>query len=137
MPTISDIARDWGVKRQTVQAAVKKGCPTDSFESARFWRQANQKRAFRAPLKTTEEPVRGPQGPIVEDIGDDMLLGSKEAVRQSWRLLREALIEGKVQKIGAWISLYTRAIEANVKAESMVREEMERQRVLIRLVKLN
>ena len=61
------------------------------------------------------------------------ILGTKEAVRQSWRYLREALIEGKVQKIGAWISLHTRAVEANVKAESMVREEMERQKILIPL----
>ncbi len=63
----------------------------------------------------------------------DFILGTKEAVRQSWRYLREALIEGKVQKIGAWISLHTRAVEANVKAESMVREEMERQKILIPL----
>jgi hypothetical protein len=62
-----------------------------------------------------------------------MLLGSKEAVRQSWRLLREALIEGKTQKIGAWLSIHTRAVEANVKAESMVREELERKRILIPL----
>jgi hypothetical protein len=68
-----------------------------------------------------------------EDIGDDLLMGSKEAVRQSWRLLREALIEGKVQKIGAWIAIHTRAVEANVKAESMVREELERKRILIPL----
>jgi hypothetical protein len=48
-------------------------------------------------------------------------------------LLRESLIEGRVQKIGAWLSLYTRAVEARVKAEGMVREEQERQKVLVPL----
>jgi hypothetical protein len=53
------------------------------------------------------------------------------AVHESRDELRRSLIEGKPQKIGAWISLHTRAVEARVKLESMVREELERQKVLI------
>jgi hypothetical protein len=140
MPSLREIARDWGVTRQTVQAAVKRGCPTDSFEAARFWRQANQKRAWRKPPQslsasdsdTVPEKI-GPRGPIIEDVGDDMVIGSKEAVRQCWILLRKALIEGRTQAIGAWLSLYTRAVEARVKVESMVREEQERQKILVPL----
>jgi len=137
MPSIREIARDWNVTRQTVQAAVRRGCPTDSFEAARMWRQANQQRAWRKPPKDLQEAEPEKVAPgatlLAEDIGEDMLLGSKESVRQSWRLLRESLIEGRVQKIGAWLSLYTRAVEARVKTEGMVREEQERQKVLVPL----
>jgi hypothetical protein len=102
-----------------------------------MWRQANQQRAWRKPPKDLQEAEPEKVAPratlLAEDIGEDMLLGSKESVRQSWRLLRESLIEGRVQKIGAWLSLYTRAVEARVKAEGMVREEQERQKVLVPL----
>jgi hypothetical protein len=62
---------------------------------------------------------------------EDTLQGIKMAVHESRDELRRSLIEGKAQKIGAWISLHTRAVEARVKLESMVREELERQKVLI------
>jgi hypothetical protein len=136
----SDIARDWGCTPQYVHTQVKKGCPTDSLEHARMWREARRQRSSHSgppgsrDYSDDSRPAKtGPNGHILEDIGDDMLLGSKEAVRQAWRLLREALVEGKAQKIGAWLSLYTRSVEANVKAESMIREEQERQKVLIPL----
>ena len=141
--SISAISKNWGCARSYVQRCVRRGCSTESFEAARLWRQANQQRS-RNPAKqagqnltpdseelTTQNVSNWRQ--IPEVIGDDFILGTREAVRQSWRYLRDALIEGKVQNIGAWISLHTRAVEANVKAESMVREEMERQNILIRL----
>jgi hypothetical protein len=62
---------------------------------------------------------------------EDTLQGIKMAVHESRDELKRSLIEGKPQKIGAWISLHTRAVEARVKLESMVREELERQKVLI------
>jgi hypothetical protein len=108
-----------------------------------MWRQANQQRSRNPAKQAGQNPTPDAEElthqnvsnwrQIPEEIGDDFILGTKEAVRQSWRYLREALSEGKVQKIGAWISLHTRAVEANVKAESMVREEMERQKILIPL----
>jgi hypothetical protein len=141
--SISAISKDWGCARSYVQRCVKRGCPTDSFESARLWRQANQQRSRNPVRDAGESPAPDAQEfikqnvshgtNIPEDLGHDLLMGSKEAVRQSWRYLREALLEGKVQKIGAWISLHTRAVEANVKVESMVREERERQKILIPL----
>jgi hypothetical protein len=138
MPSNRQIAKDWGVNSGYVDKCVKRGCPTDSFEAAREWRLANQKRAWRKPppgqAAAIEDDITVPQGPILEDIGtDDILLGTREAVRQSWRLLREALVEGKVSKIGACLSLHSRAVEARVRAQSMVREENERARILIPL----
>jgi hypothetical protein len=137
MPSNREIARDWDVSSSYVDRCVKRGCPTESFEAARLWRAANAQRV-RNPEKirgsgaeeiTTQNVSHRRQ--IPEEIGEDFVLGTKEAVRQSWRYLREALIEGKVQKIGAWMALHTRAVEANVKAEAMVREELERKKVLI------
>src|ERR1041385_9266923 len=51
MPNISEIARDWGVDRSYVSKCVnKRGCPTDSLENARDWRQAHaSKRAPTSP----------------------------------------------------------------------------------------
>src|SRR5262245_39554274 len=46
MPSHRQIAKDWGVNPAYVDKQVKKGCPTDSFEAAREWRLANQKRAW-------------------------------------------------------------------------------------------
>ena len=136
--SISAISKDWGCARSYIQRCVKRGCPTESLELARFWRESHRQRESHSKNSphgaeglTTQNVANWRQ--IPEEIGDDFVLGTKEAVRQSWRYLREALIEGKVQKIGAWISLHTRAVEANVKAESMVREEMERQKILIPL----
>ena len=143
MPSIRQIAFDWGCARSYVQRCVKRGCSTESCDAARLWRQANQQRSRNPAKQAGQNPTPDSEElttqnvsnwrQIPEEIGDDFILGTKEAVRQSWRYLREALIEGKVQKIGAWISLHTRAVEANVKAESMVREEMERQKILIPL----
>src|SRR6266481_4527569 len=143
MPSIRQIAFDWDCARSYVQRCVRRGCPTESFEAARLWRQANQQRSRNPAKQAGRNPTPDAEGlttqnvsnwrQIPEEIGDDFIQGTKEAVRQSWRYLREALIEGKVQKIGAWISLHTRAVEASVKAESMVRGEMERQKILIPL----
>lgn len=138
MPSNREIARDWGVAPSYVDRCVKRGCPTETFEAARMWREAHRIRESHS--KRPESQSEGLTTPnvslgrqIPEEIGDDFVLGTKESVRQSWRYLREALIEGKVQKIGAWMNLHTRAVEANVKAEAMVREEAERKRILIPL----
>jgi hypothetical protein len=137
MPSHRELASDWNCAKSYIDRCVKRGCPTSSFEAARLWRAANAQRV-RNPEKitgvgavevTTQNASNWRQ--IPEEIGDDFVLGTKEAVRHSWRHLREALIEGKVQKIGAWMAIHTRAVEANVKSESMVREELERQKILI------
>ena len=103
-----------------------------------MWREANRVRESRikkSDVGTEEFTTQNvsDRRQIPEELGDDFVLGTKEAVRQSWRYLREALIEGKVQKVGAWMALHTRAVEASVKAEAMVREELERKRVLVPL----
>jgi hypothetical protein len=86
-----------------------------------------------AKTGVSEKSPMGDTGKIPADDEslEDTLLGIKMAVHESRDELKRSLIEGKPQKIGAWISLHTRAVEARVKLESMVREELERQKVLI------
>jgi hypothetical protein len=154
MPSNREIANDWGCAPSYVDRCVKRGCPTDSFEAARFWLAANTKRSrisqrrlekIIAEEKDDDSPAPWPSrnesfkdkskgGQFANDeSSENSLYGIKKAVKESSRLLNEALIEGKTQKIGAWISLHTKAVEAMVKTESMVREELERQKILIPL----
>ena len=139
MPSNRQIAVDWGVAPSYVDRMVKRGCPTDSFENARLWLAANTKRSRVMARKA--ESLEGSQDPkrvsrdtlFGSDALEDSLEGIKKAVNESAKLLDEALIEQKTQKIGAWISIHTRAVEARVKAEAMMREELERQKILIPL----
>lgn len=139
--SISAIAKDWGCARSYTQKCVKRGCPTKSYEAARLWREANTDRTRISPRRletmakagVSEKSPMGDAGKIPDNDEslEDTLQGIKMAVHESRDELRRSLIEGKPQKIGAWISLHTRAVEARVKLESMVREELERQKVLI------
>jgi hypothetical protein len=61
----------------------------------------------------------------------DALKNSVMACEEAYRLLQEAMIEGKAAKISVWLSLHNRALEGRVKVERLIREEMERQKVLI------
>lgn len=137
MPSNRQIAADWGVTPPYVDRMVKRGCPTDSFENARLWLAANTKRSrvMARKAESLGSPQKtGPSGPIfASDKLEDSLAGIKKAVAESGKLLDEALIEEKTQKVGAWISLHTRAVEARVRAEAMIREENERQKILIPL----
>jgi hypothetical protein len=50
MPSQRQIGRDWNVAHSWVAACVKRGCPTDSYEAARSWKQANiRQRALTHP----------------------------------------------------------------------------------------
>ena len=141
MPSHRDLARDWGCAKSYIGRCVKRGCPTESFEAARLWREANTDRTRISPRRletmanggVSEKSPMGDAGKIPDNDEslEDTLQGIKMAVHESRDELRRSLIEGKAQKIGAWISLHTRAVEARVKLESMVREELERQKVLI------
>ena len=141
MPSHRDLARDWGCAKSYVDRCVKRGCPTESYEASRLWREANTDRTRISPRRLETMAKEGvskksPMGeagkiPDNDESLEDTLQGIKMAVHESRDELRRSLIEGKAQKIGAWISLHTRAVEARVKLESMVREELERQKVLI------
>lgn len=155
MPSAGQIAKDWSVAKSYVQRCLRKGCPTD-FEGARLWRTANtSKRAttsskqiakLLAEEKESDAPDprerrkgyfankknRQPNG-TPADRFTNALDSTIQAQEEAWRLLQEAMIEGRDSQIMVRLTVHTRAVEARIKAEVQHREELERQRVLIPL----
>jgi len=62
---------------------------------------------------------------------DEALFAAIEASDEATRLLKEAMIEGKSNKISPLLSIHTKALEARFRAEQSYREELERRRILI------
>jgi hypothetical protein len=154
MPTAGQIAKEWGVAKSYVQRCIKKGCPTD-FEGARLWRTANtSKRATTSPKqiakllaeeKDSDAPearkkrkayfANKPAGYRLPS-GDSLknaLSNAIEASEEAFRLLKEAMIEEKDQKISARLAVFNKSSENRFKAECSYREELERRRILIPL----
>jgi hypothetical protein len=140
MLTLAEIAKDWGCTPQYVSGCVKKGCPKDSFELAREWRNANTvKQGKKGPhtFAFLEDPpprrqrLEDPWVPSNNGSLDEALEASVRSCNEAWKLLDEAFLEGKPSKIGVWLNLHNKALEARVKVERMIREELERQKVLI------
>jgi hypothetical protein len=155
MPTPTEISKDWKTGRPYVCKCIKKGCPTDSFESARLWRQAHTtQRATTSPAqiakqlaeenndaspaactrsrKHFKENVNGTSSRS-DDRFADALASAIEAQKEAWRLLKESMAEGKDSKIGVRLAVHNKAVEALFKAAKEHREELERTRILIPL----
>jgi hypothetical protein len=129
----------------------------DSLESCRLWREAHaSKRQTTSPVqlarllaeeadddstaarerrqkyfedKPTSMRLRS------EDSLDDALFMARQAASESWRLLRDAMVEGRDIKIGVRLSIFNKALEGRFRAEQLYREEKERRSVLIELSK--
>lgn len=147
MLTQSQIAVDWGVSPAYVSRLVKRGLPLDSFEAARLWRKAHanlrdatgmgklgeddedspEKREQRRKMWEGKPEGWHPGTGTLEDA----LRNAVTACEEAYRLLQEAMIEGKATKISVWMSLHNRALEGRVKVERLIREEMERQKILV------
>ena len=138
MPTQAQIARDWSVSRVYVTKCVKRGCPTDSFENARLWRDAHARQRPPTNPKQLEQlddqngaKVTG--GVTPSNTMEQTLQKSILAADEAFRLLQEAMLEGKDSKISIRLGVHNKAVEQRIKAETMIREEKERQRILIPL----
>lgn len=137
MLTLKEIAADWGTTPQYVSLCVKQGCPKDSFQNARDWRLAH----------TGKESKKGPVAIPVEELAKQYstdpkiqaelselfktLSNSAIAAENAWLMLEDAFKERKPTQISVYLNLHSKAVEARVKAERMVREELERRRMLI------
>ncbi len=155
MLTKAAVARDWGVSQTYVNTCVKKGCPLTSFEDARDWRLAHASQrettsAIQLAKKVAEEAdddspearkrrkayfedkAGEPRIPSASSL-DEALFASIRASDEAFRMLQEAMIEGKDSKIGVRLSIHTKAVEARFEAEKSYREEQERRRILIPL----
>jgi hypothetical protein len=148
MLTLKEIAQDWGCTPQYVSLCVKQGCPKEDFESARLWRNAHTTRASKKdPVKNVTPGLHSI--PLEEQLArqytDDpkiiaelaelfkTIVNSARAAEAAWQMLDEAFVEGKPSKISMLLNLHSKAVEARVKAERMVREELERRGILIPL----
>jgi hypothetical protein len=155
MITKADLARSWSVSHQYISRLVARGMPLTGHQDASDWRKAN------ASSKPSNHPKRIAQ--YLSDEKDDAspearerrkayfkhkpagyrlhsensLDGARanaiEAHEESFRLLKEAMIEGRDNKIGVRLAVFNKAQEGRFRAEQAYREEMERQKVLIPL----
>jgi hypothetical protein len=155
MPTISEYARARGVSHQYISKLVKKGMPLTTFEAADLWRDAyasskastNPTRIARIvdggnnhdPSARHKPPTEVFKGKLTgvklpsENTLEDAVTNARHAADEAWRLLHEAMIEGRASKIQVFLSIHNKAVEARFRAESAYREELERQRILIPL----
>jgi hypothetical protein len=153
MPTISEYARARGVSHQYISRLVKKGMPLDSFESGDLWREAHA--SSKPPTNPTriarmigEEDSRYSVSDARQGVSHERLTSVKHlcgnaleralmnvqhAADEAWRLLSEAMIEGRASKIQVVLSVHNKAVDALFAAESTYREELERRRILIPL----
>jgi hypothetical protein len=141
MLTLKQIAADWQCTPQYVSLCVKAGCPKDTFELAREWRDAHTTKVSKKPYAGAPADFEDPAPPRRERLVDpwepksgtldEALEASVRSCKEAWKLLDEAFLEGKPTKIGVWMNLHNKALEARVKTERMIREEMERQKILI------
>ena len=60
-------------------------------------------------------------------------MNAHRATDEAWRLLHEAMIEGRASKIQSLLSVFNKTIDGLFTAESAFREELERRRTLIPL----
>src|SRR6202011_4879034 len=163
MASRREIARDWGgVAKSYVDRCVKRGCPTDSFEAARKWREENAHRRGPTDQKSLARQIaaeRDDDSPearerrkkFLEDReestlptlpplpkGDPLEFArerSQRAADEAWRLLEEAMLDPeKTSTLAMLTSIHSKAIEALIKAEQMIQEILEKRNVLIPLV---
>jgi hypothetical protein len=140
MLTLKEIAHDWGCTPQYVSLCVKQGCPKIDFQSARDWRVAHTGKSSKktnGAIPTAEEMARkhSDDPKIVAELAElfKMLINSAIAAESAWQMLDDAFKERKPTQISVYLNLHSKAVEARVKAERMVREELERRGILITL----
>jgi hypothetical protein len=121
------LAQEWK------NAHASKRAPTDSKQFARFIAEGRDDKSSRAcRRKYFEEKPPDARLPV-EDTLDEALQDAIEAAREAYRLLREAMLEDKDQKISVRIGLFNKASENRFKAETAHREELERRKILVPL----
>lgn len=157
MPTIAEIARDWDVSHQYVSKKVKQGCPTDSLENARLWRQAHAQSKLPTHTSSIQQIIEekdddspearerrkkfleGRENPTLpKDLPiEAQLQNARNVAAEAYRLVEEAMLVGKASSIAPLVAIHNKAAEALWKAEQSYREELERRNVLIEVSQAN
>jgi len=137
------VAADWGVKAPYVHQKVKEGCPLDSLEAARAWRQANCKYGvgYRSksakqsgaivPTPTKKEPKakqhyhNAPVGKLAA------LEDSLESAIANERLADEQVASASPNMLAVAIGAANKAREGRLKTEEMIQKLREREKITI------
>jgi hypothetical protein len=131
MPTISEIARDWGVSRPYVSKCIhRRGCPSTSLQAAREWREycastrppTNPKqiaKLFGEDDNDSECP------PTSIDSLHDALEAAIEAQEQAHWLLQEGIGEANDSKMAMLLAVHNKALELRLRAEAQYREALK------------
>ena len=147
MPSISEIARDWGVSRPYVSRCVnRRGCPTSSLEAAREWREycarsrppTNPKQIAKllgdddseasAPSEGLSQPrTDNPPPPSIDSL-HDALEAAIAAQDQAHWLLVEGIGEANDSKMAMLLAVHNKALELRLKAEAQYRDALDHQR---------
>src|SRR5262249_29435158 len=93
MPNISEIARDWGCDRSWVSRCVnKRGCPTDSLEAAREWREC-----YASSRPSVARAIKG------QEYRNKPLISLADARDMAWRHYDEILdlVMGLPERVAA------------------------------------
>src|SRR6266481_5419236 len=154
MPTISEYARAHGVSHQYISKLVKKGMPLTTFEAADQFREAhanskpptnptriartiNEQHPHVSLSNEPQQPVCRHRSNPAEHSSESALnmavVNSRRTADEAWRLLYEAMIEGRASKIQVLLSIHNKAVDALFTAETAYRDELERRRILIPL----
>ncbi len=162
MSSQADIARAWGKTPGYVSQCVKRGMPLSSIEAATQWKAENASRRAATDkkslaLQVAEEKeddsseARGRRKDFFEDKPEGASLpslpelppgdplewarkNSQHAAVEAWKLLEAAMLNPESKSSLAMLcAVHNKAIEALVKTETMIREELERRGVIIPL----
>jgi hypothetical protein len=142
MPTISEIARDWGVSRPYVSRCVNHlGCPKTSLAAAAEWRETCASRRpptnpkqiaklFGEDSNDPQTPTRSeecskhkthnPPYPSVDCLHDALEAGIA-AQEQAYCLVLEGIGEATDSKMAMLLAVHNKALELRLRAEAQYR----------------
>ena len=149
-PTLSEIADDWGVSLPYVSKCKnQRGCPVDSLEAARKWRDENTGRGhgYRAKKKSPGGEPGDESEKNETDQSTARSLVKKKSLRtmeaslkasiaveeECLYLVQRATSDKKEEKLPLRIMAYNKAKQGRLESEKRYQEYLEASRVLVPL----
>jgi len=155
MVTQAEVARNWKTSRAYVWKCIRKGCPLDSLQSARDWRNTYARQrpptdrkqlrflygdedsvksngnGKRSPRTTSllQECLNRPLSP--PDSLESPLESSPQIEKATGILLQQALEDGRESKIVAAFRNYNKAVEGRLKIHQWCHKDAEHRRHLV------
>ena len=139
MPSISEIARDWGTSRPYVSRCVNHlGCPRTSLEAAREWREYCASKRPPTNLKQiakllgddddsegfSKHRADNPPPPSLDSLHDALEAAIAAQEQASW-LLQEATWDATDSKMTMLLAVHNKALELRLRAEAQYRDALK------------